>query len=77
MGCFPGRAVVKNLPTNAGDTRDTSSVPGLERERGKGNPRVLGNKVTQKDNADSEVQFITPAGPRQSPLLAKDPNQSF
>ena len=32
-------------------------------------------KLTQKDNADSGVQFITPAGPRQSLLLAKDPNQ--
>ena len=30
---------------------------------------------TQKDNADSGVQFITPAGPRQSLLLAKDPDQ--
>ena len=38
-------------------------------------PRVLGNKLTQKDNADSGVQFITPAGPRQSLLLAKDPDQ--
>lgn len=35
----------------------------------------LGNKLTQKDNADSGVQFITPAGPRQSLLLAKDPDQ--
>ena len=35
--------------------------------------RVLGNKRTEKDNADSGVQFITPAGPRQSLLLAKDP----
>ena len=26
---------------------------------------------------DSEVQFITPAGPRQSLLLAKDPVQHF
>ena len=34
-----------------------------------------GNKLTQKDNADSGVQFITPAGPRQSLLLAKDHNQ--
>ena len=34
-----------------------------------------GNKLTQKDNADSGVQFITLAGPRQSLLLAKDPNQ--
>ena len=38
-------------------------------------PRVLGNKLTQKDNADSGVQFITPAGPRQSLLLAKDLDQ--
>ena len=37
-------------------------------------PRVLGNKITQKDNADSGVRF-TPAGPRQSLLLAKDPDQ--
>ena len=37
--------------------------------------RVLGNKLTQKDNADSGVQFITLAGPRQSLLLVKDPNQ--
>ena len=34
-----------------------------------------GNKLTQKDNADSGVQFITLAGPRQSLLLAKDPDQ--
>ena len=34
-----------------------------------------GKKLTQKDNADSGVQFITPAGPRQSLLLAKDPDQ--
>ena len=28
-----------------------------------------------EDNADNGVQFITPAGPRQSLLLAKDPDQ--
>ena len=38
-------------------------------------PRVPGNKLSQKDNTDSGVQFITPAGPRQSLLLAKDPDQ--
>ena len=38
-------------------------------------PHVAGNKLTQKDNADSGVQCITPAGPRQSLLLAKDPDQ--
>ena len=29
--------------------------------------RVPGSKLTQKDNADRGVQFIAPAGPRQSP----------
>ena len=38
-------------------------------------PPVPGNKLTLKDNADSGVQFITPAGPRQSLLLDKDPDQ--
>ena len=44
-----------------------------------GSPTVVarhsGNKLTQKDNADSGVQFTTLAGPRQSLLLAKDPDQ--
>ena len=40
-------------------------------------PRVLGNKLPQKDHADSGVRFITPAGPRQSLLLAKDPDPFF
>ena len=34
-----------------------------------------GNKLTQKDITDSGVQFITPPGPRQSLLLAKDLDQ--
>ena len=28
---FPGGSVVMNLPVNAGDTGDSSSIPGLER----------------------------------------------
>ena len=36
-------------------------------------PCIAGNKLTQKDNADSGVQFITPVGPRQSLVLAQDP----
>jgi len=31
--------------------------------------------LTQKDDADSGVQFITPVGPRKSFLIAKDPDQ--
>ena len=38
-------------------------------------PHTPGNKLTQQDNADGGVQLITPAGPRQSLLLAKEPDQ--
>ena len=30
-GIFPGGSVVKNLPANAGNTRDTGLIPGLGR----------------------------------------------
>ena len=44
-------------------------------ELGKGVAATRSRKQTQKDNADSGVQFIIPAVPRQSLLLAKDPDQ--
>ena len=34
---FPGGAVVKNLPVNAGDARDLSLIPGLGRSTGERN----------------------------------------
>ena len=34
---FPGGSVVKNLPANAGDIRDTGSIPALGRSPGEGN----------------------------------------
>ena len=36
-GEFPGGTVVKNLPANAGDKRDTGSVPEWGRSPGGGN----------------------------------------
>ena len=38
---FPGNSVVKNLPTNAGDTGDVGSIPGLGRSLGVGNGKLL------------------------------------
>ena len=38
---FPGGAVVKNLPANAGDTRAMGSIPGLGRFPGVGNDNSL------------------------------------
>ena len=43
---FPGGAVLKNLPANAGDTGDVSSIPGLGRPPGveNGNSVFLAGK---------------------------------
>ena len=38
---FPGDAVVKNLPANAGDTRNSGSIPGPGRSPGEGNGNPL------------------------------------
>ena len=38
---FPGGAVVKNLPGNAGDVRDLGSIPGSGRSPGVGNGNPL------------------------------------
>ena len=44
-------------------------------ELGKGVVATRSRKQTQKGNADSGVQFIAPVGPRQSLLVAKNPDQ--
>ena len=41
MWGFPGGAVVKNLPANVGDARDSSLIPGLGRSPGVGNDNPL------------------------------------
>ena len=38
---FPGGSVAKNLPANAGDTRDTGSRPGSGRSLGEGDGNPL------------------------------------
>ena len=40
-GGFPGGAGVKNPPANAGDARDSGSIPGLGRSPGAGNGNLL------------------------------------
>ena len=50
LGGFPGGAVVKNLPANAGDA---GSIPGLGRSLGEGNGHALqcsclGNPVDRR-----------------------------
>ena len=38
---FPGGTVAKILPANAGDTRDSGSIPGSGRSPGVGNGNLL------------------------------------
>ena len=41
MKGFPGGAEVKNLPANAGDTRDANSIPGSGRSSSVGNGKLF------------------------------------
>ena len=45
---FPGGAVVKNPPANAGEARDASLIPGLERSPGVGNGNPLHYSCMEK-----------------------------
>ena len=45
---FPGGSVVKNPPTNAGDTRELGLVPGLGRSPGEGNGNPLQYSCQEK-----------------------------
>ena len=38
---FPGGSVVKNPPANAGDARNSGSIPGMQRSSGVGNGNPL------------------------------------
>ena len=40
--------VAKNLPTNAGDIRDTGSIPGLGRSPGEGHGNLLQYSYLEK-----------------------------
>ena len=47
---FPGAAVVKYLPANAGDARGTNSIPGLGRAPGVGCGKPLQYWIVQLEN---------------------------
>ena len=62
---FLDGSVVKNLPANAGDTGDTSSVPGSRRFLGRGNGNPL--QYSYLENTMDRGAWRAPVhGPRQS-----------
>ena len=74
--CFKGMFFIEVVDNSSG-SQEVWMLEAFQRGSGTwdSRPHIPGNRLTQKDNADSGVQFITPVGPRQSLLLAKDPNQ--
>ena len=62
---FPGGTVVKNLSANAGDARDTSLIPGLERSPGEGNGHPLQCSYPE-NSVDREAWQATVHGVRKS-----------
>ena len=57
MWGFPSGAVVKNLPANAGDTKDLGSIPGWGRCPGGENGYPLQYSCLEKP-MDSELQSM-------------------
>ena len=60
--------VVKNLPANAGDARDTGSIPGWGRSLGVGNGNPLQYSCLENP-MDREAWWATVRGARKSILL--------
>ena len=63
MTDFPGGTVEKNLPTNAKETRDMGSIPGMRRSpvEGNGNPLLPG-----KSHGQRSLVGYSPRGHKES-----------
>ena len=60
LGGFPGGAVVKNPPANAGDAGDTCSIPGSGRSPGGGNDNPLQYSCLEKSHGVRNLADYTP-----------------
>ena len=50
--------MVKNLPVNAGGTRDLGSIPGLGRSRGVGNGNTLQYSCLENSEESVRLEFM-------------------
>ena len=60
----PGGAGVKNLPANAGDTKDMGLIPGSGRSLGEGNGNPLHYSYLEKSNRQRSLVCYSPWGHR-------------
>ena len=63
---FPGGAVVKNLPADAGDKRDVGSIPGLGSSPGVGNGNPLQYSCLGKSHGQRSLAGYSPCGHKES-----------
>ena len=63
---FPGVTAIKNLPANAGDTRDTGPIPGLGRSPGGGNGNLFHDSCWGRSCGQRSLEGCSPWGPRES-----------
>ena len=68
---FPDGAVVKNLPANAGDTRDAGSIPGSGRCPGGGNGNPLQYSCLKKFHRGAWWATLHGITKRQTQLSAR------
>ena len=64
---FPGGSVVKNLPVNAGDIRDSGLIPELGRSPGVGNGNLLQNSCLE-NSMDQGAWWTTVHGVTKNPV---------
>jgi len=67
-GGFPGGAVVKNLPANAGDSRDAGLIPGSGRSSGEGNGNPLHYFLPGKFHGLRSLVDYSPRGREESDM---------
>ena len=64
---FPDGSVVKNLPVNAGDIRDSGLIPELGRSPGVGNGNLLQNSCLE-NSMDQGTWWTTVHGVTKNPV---------
>ena len=64
---FPGSIVVKNLPANAGDARDSGLIPGLGKSPRGGNGNPL--QYSSRDNPSRRTWWATIHGVAESDMI--------
>ena len=67
---IPGGIVVKNLPANAGDTRDAGLIPGLGGSPGEGNGNLLQYSCLGESHGQRSLEGYSP-GVRKSQTQLK------